>query len=109
VLTFLPLNGTRRKRYLKQLEEIRHVLAGQRVIVHESTAPEVDVQCHLNMYWINGAVVVPSCGDELDDERFADLLRSRVPERKVEFVDVPQLGSGGGWVHCATLHEPLRE
>lgn len=109
VLTFLPPNGPRRKRYLKQLDEIRHVFAGQRVIVHESTAPEVDVQCHLNMYWINGAVVVPSCGDELDDERFADLLRSSAPERKVEFVDVPQLGSGGGWVHCATLHEPRGE
>lgn len=109
VLTFLPPNGPRRKRYLKQLDEIRHVFAGQRVIVHESTASEVDVQCHLNMYWINGAVVVPSCGDELDDERFADLLRSSAPGRKVEFVDVPELGSGGGWVHCATLHEPRQE
>src|SRR3546814_1805060 len=92
------------KRYLKQRDEIRCVFAGQQVIVHESATPAVDVQCHLNLYWINEAVVVPSCGDDFEDTRFLELLRSISPGKKEEFVEVPQLGGGCGWVHCATLH-----
>src|SRR3546814_8061739 len=34
------------------------------------STPAVDVQCHLNLYWINEAVVVPSCGDDFEDARF---------------------------------------
>src|SRR3546814_11723047 len=65
VETFLPPTGGRRKRYLKQLDEIRYVFAGQKGIVHESTSPTVEVQCQLELYSINAAVVVSFYGVEL--------------------------------------------
>lgn len=62
---------------------------------------------YLNLYVLNGAVVVPSCGD--DPDRDADMLArlgSVFAPREVVCVPARVLAEGGGGVHCITQQVP---
>jgi agmatine deiminase len=62
---------------------------------------------YLNLYVLNGAVVVPSCGDDPDrDAEVAAMLGSLFAPREVVCVPARMLAEGGGGVHCITQQVP---
>ncbi|MGE0002023.1 MAG: agmatine/peptidylarginine deiminase, partial [Fimbriimonadaceae bacterium] len=61
---------------------------------------------YINYYLVNGAVIAPKFGDAEADERARDTLESAYPDREVELVTINSIASGGGGIHCSTLHQP---
>jgi agmatine deiminase len=61
---------------------------------------------YLNFYFVNGAVIVPTCGHAADDDVLA-LLGEWMPDRQVVGLDVGAiLAYGGGGIHCITQQVP---
>jgi agmatine deiminase len=61
---------------------------------------------YLNFYVVNGAVLVPVCGHEADDD-MRDLLADQFPGRDIVPLDVGAvLAHGGGGIHCITMQIP---
>lgn len=61
---------------------------------------------YLNLYVLNGAVLVPVSGHEADED-VLDLLAEQFPGREVVGLDVgPVLAWGGGGIHCITQQVP---
>ncbi len=60
---------------------------------------------YINFYIANGAVVVPSFEDPLDQAAF-EIVSQSFPDRKVVQVPGLDLAYGGGAVHCITQQEP---
>jgi agmatine deiminase len=60
---------------------------------------------YLNLYVINGAVIVPTCGHPADDEMLG-LIGSCYPGREVVPVPATMLALGGGGPHCITQQVP---
>ncbi len=60
---------------------------------------------YLNLYVLNGAVIVPTCGHPADDEML-DLIGSCYPGREVVAVPATMLAFGGGGPHCITQQVP---
>jgi|SRR5579875_2047737 len=69
-------------------------LAGQRVAVG-----------YLNLYVCNGAVIVPVCGDEYDEEALG-IIAGAFPGRSVVPVPGVTIAYGGGGPHCITQQVP---
>jgi agmatine deiminase len=70
-------------------------VAGQRVSVP-----------YLNLYVVNGAVLVPVCGHRADDDMLG-LIGDEFPDREVIGLDVGAvLAYGGGGIHCITKQVP---
>jgi agmatine deiminase len=62
---------------------------------------------YLNYYVCNGAVLAPSFGDPLADDRARDTLAELFPTRRVVQLDIDPVAAGGGGIHCATQQQPV--
>lgn len=60
---------------------------------------------YLNLYICNGAVILPTAGDEFDEEAIA-IVGDAFPGRDVVPVPGPTLAYGGGGPHCITQQVP---
>ncbi len=61
---------------------------------------------YLNFYFVNGGVIVPTCGHEADTDMLA-LLGEFIPDREIVGLDIGGiLGYGGGGIHCITQQLP---
>jgi agmatine deiminase len=60
---------------------------------------------YLNLYICNGAVIVPTAGDEYDEEAM-DILGEAFPGRSVVPVPGATIAYGGGGPHCITQQVP---
>jgi agmatine deiminase len=63
---------------------------------------------YLNYYVCNGAVIVPVCGAESDEEALA-LIGRCYPGREIVPVPGAVLAYGGGGPHCITQQVPVRD
>jgi agmatine deiminase len=63
---------------------------------------------YLNVYVCNGAVIMPVCGDE-SDEQAAAIVATAFPGREVVSVPGVLLAYGGGGPHCITQQVPVRD
>lgn len=57
---------------------------------------------YVNLYFVNGGLIVPQFGDVLRDQEAVELLQKLCPNRTVRPVHVRALPSMGGVIHCAT-------
>ena len=63
---------------------------------------------YLNFYVGNGFVLVPTCGNDADDDML-QLIGEQFADRKVVGLDVGViLALGGGGIHCITQQVPVR-
>jgi agmatine deiminase len=60
---------------------------------------------YVNFYIANGGIVMPSYGVP-GDVRARAAIEACFPEREVVQIDVTQLASGGGGIHCITQQQP---
>jgi len=60
---------------------------------------------YVNLYALNGAVLVPTSGDDADSEMLA-IISGEYPDREVVAVPGAVLAHGGGGVHCITQQIP---
>jgi agmatine deiminase len=60
---------------------------------------------YANVLICNGGVVVPVCGDPVDDEAVA-AIQALFPDREVVTVPGREVEIGGGNVHCITQQQP---
>jgi agmatine deiminase len=72
---------------------------------YDEVAGETVAVSYLNLYICNGAVIVPVCGDEFDDEALA-IIGSVFPDRSVVPVPGSTIAYGGGGPHCITQQVP---
>ena len=61
---------------------------------------------YVNFYFVNGALLVPTFGDRVNDREALRILRGVVPGRKVIGVDCRALIWGLGAIHCLTQQQP---
>ncbi|MGA5821214.1 agmatine deiminase family protein [Kitasatospora sp. NPDC094028] len=61
---------------------------------------------YTNFYVANGAVFVPQFGDGYADALAYSILRAEFPGRDVVQLDIDNIASGGGGIHCATQAQP---
>ena len=61
---------------------------------------------YANFLIVNGAVLMPGAGSELD-AKAAGQLQKAFPDRTVEIIDCRALLSGHGGLHCITMNYPL--
>ncbi|MCX4689582.1 agmatine deiminase family protein [Kitasatospora purpeofusca] len=59
-----------------------------------------------NFYVANGAVFVPQFGHAAADARARAILQAEFPTRDIVQVDIDNIASGGGGIHCATQSQP---
>ena len=62
---------------------------------------------YVNYYPANGAIITAQFGDIVKDAAAKATLESLFPRRVVEQLNVDNLHSGGGGVHCVTQQEPV--
>ena len=60
---------------------------------------------YVNFYIANGGIVMPRFGVPGDDRARA-VVQAAFPDREVVQIDVTQLASGGGGIHCITQQQP---
>ena len=60
---------------------------------------------YANFLIVNGAVLMPGAGSELD-KKAAGQLQKAFPDRKIEIIDCGALLSGHGGLHCITMNYP---
>lgn len=60
---------------------------------------------YLNLYICNGAVIVPTAGDDYDEEAMA-IIADVFPERSIVPVPGTTIAYGGGGPHCITQQVP---
>ncbi|WP_412543250.1 agmatine deiminase family protein [Longispora sp. K20-0274] len=65
------------------------------------------VDSYLNFHVVNGAVITAQFGDRAKDAAAKAALAAAYPGREVVQLDVDRLMTGGGGIHCSTMHEPL--
>ncbi|MEU9858276.1 agmatine deiminase family protein [Streptomyces sp. NPDC047974] len=61
---------------------------------------------YTNYYTVNGAVLVPHFGDPDADAAAASILAAAYPSRNVVQLNIDDIASGGGGIHCATQSQP---
>jgi agmatine deiminase len=61
---------------------------------------------YVNSYLANGAVIVPGYGYDRDAAA-VETYRNLYPDRKVVQVQINDIATGGGGVHCITQQQPL--
>ncbi|MEM6313383.1 MAG: agmatine deiminase family protein [Planctomycetota bacterium] len=85
---------------------------GHRVIELPMPAPlHIDSQrvpaTHVNFYFANGGLLVPTFGGDSDD-RALGILRELLPSRQIVGVDCREIIWGLGAIHCLTQQQPAR-
>ena len=60
---------------------------------------------YVNFYIANGGIVMPRYGVP-GDARARSVIQAAFPDREVVQVDITQLASGGGGIHCITQQQP---
>ena len=74
--------------------------------VHEVQTPHAMFsRSYVNFYIANGGIVMPRCGVP-GDARARAVIQAAFPDREVVQVDITQLASGGGGIHCITQQQP---
>ena len=61
---------------------------------------------YMNLYFVNGAVLVPTYRDRRNDRRAMEILRRLLPGREVVGIDCWELIWGLGSIHCLTQQVP---
>ncbi len=102
-------------------EETRRVLQsatdaqGRRLAVTELPGPDRlkirrggsgFLSSYTNDYTVNGAVLVPHFGDADADAAASSILAAAYPSRNVVQLNIDEIASGGGGIHCATQSQP---
>ncbi|GAA2772393.1 agmatine deiminase family protein [Streptomyces showdoensis] len=62
---------------------------------------------YTNYYTANGAVLVPQFGDAYADGVAYAILQAAYPDRTVVQLNIDNIASGGGGIHCATQSQPV--
>ncbi|MFJ8478061.1 agmatine/peptidylarginine deiminase [Kitasatospora sp. NPDC094011] len=65
------------------------------------------VDSYLNFHLVNGGVITAQFGDAYKDAAARETLAAAFPGREVVQLDVDRLMTGGGGIHCSTMHEPM--
>ncbi len=60
---------------------------------------------YANFYIANGGIVMPRFGVP-GDARARAVIQAAFPDREVVQIDITQLASGGGGIHCITQQQP---
>ncbi|MCX4984725.1 agmatine/peptidylarginine deiminase [Streptomyces sp. NBC_00572] len=60
-----------------------------------------------NYYTANGAVLVPQFGDSHADGVAYAILQAKYPGRNIVQLNIDNVASGGGGIHCATQSQPV--
>jgi len=61
---------------------------------------------YVNFLFVNGALLVPTFGDRVNDRRALAVLQRALPRRQVVGVDCRALIWGLGAIHCLTQQQP---
>jgi agmatine deiminase len=61
---------------------------------------------YTNFYVANGAVFVPQFGDGNADASAYAILQAEFPGRDIVQINIDNIASGGGGIHCATQSQP---
>ncbi|KAK4501963.1 hypothetical protein PRZ48_007773 [Zasmidium cellare] len=77
-----------------------------RKVLGEDYDPQWSTVSYINYTLVNGAVVLAKFGDERFDEQAKRIVGEQFPGRVVEQVDLRELASQGGGIHCATQQIP---
>jgi agmatine deiminase len=73
---------------------------------HEVQTPHAMFsRSYVNFYIANGGIVMPRFGVP-GDARARAVIQAAFPDREVVQVDITQLASGGGGIHCITQQHP---
>ena len=73
---------------------------------HEVQTPHAMFsRSYVNFYIANGGIVMPRFGVP-GDARARAVIQAAFPDREVVQVDITQLASGGGGIHCITQQQP---
>ncbi|MFG2825086.1 agmatine deiminase family protein [Kitasatospora sp. NPDC048365] len=62
---------------------------------------------YTNYYTANGAVLMPQFGDSYADSTAYSILQSAYPTRDIVQINIDNIASGGGGIHCATQSQPV--
>ncbi|MGW8888533.1 agmatine deiminase family protein [Streptomyces sp. NPDC055749] len=62
---------------------------------------------YTNYYTVNGAVLVPQFGDGYADGVAYAILQAAYPGRNIVQLNIDNIASGGGGIHCATQSQPV--
>ncbi|MFB7514855.1 agmatine deiminase family protein [Streptomyces sp. NPDC056144] len=62
---------------------------------------------YTNYYTANDAVLVPQFGDSYADDTAYNILRAAYPGRTVVQLNIDNIASGGGGIHCGTQSQPV--
>ncbi|MGW4892760.1 agmatine deiminase family protein [Kitasatospora sp. NPDC004240] len=62
---------------------------------------------YTNYYVVNGAVLLPQFGDGRADATARAILQNAYPDRDIVQVNIDNIASGGGGIHCATQSQPV--
>ncbi|MFF0277622.1 agmatine deiminase family protein [Streptomyces sp. NPDC004330] len=116
-----PGPGTDPK-WIAVYEETRRILQGatdargRRLAVTELPGPDRRyirgrgtefLSSYTNYYTANGAVLVPQFGDGYADGVAYAILQAAYPGRNVVQLNIDNIASGGGGIHCATQSQPV--
>ncbi|MFE6856570.1 agmatine deiminase family protein, partial [Streptomyces sp. NPDC057674] len=103
-------------------EETRRILQdatdaqGRRLTITELPGPDRRyirgrgndfLSSYTNYYTANGAVLVPQFGDGYADGVAYAILQAAYPGRNVVQLNIDNVASGGGGIHCATQSQPV--
>ncbi|MFB0627314.1 agmatine deiminase family protein [Streptomyces sp. AB3(2024)] len=61
---------------------------------------------YTNYYTVNGAVIAPQFGDSAADGVAYSILQAAYPGRNVVQLNIDNIASGGGGIHCGTQSQP---
>ncbi len=64
------------------------------------------VDDYVNYYVCNGAVITAQFGDARADAAARQTLSATFPGRAIEQLNIDNLGTGGGGIHCVTQQQP---
>ncbi|MEU8525839.1 agmatine deiminase family protein [Streptomyces sp. NPDC048629] len=62
---------------------------------------------YTNYYTANGAVLVPQFGDSAADSVAYNILAAAYPGRTIVQLDIDNIATGGGGIHCSTQSQPV--
>ncbi|GAA2751282.1 agmatine deiminase family protein [Kitasatospora cinereorecta] len=62
---------------------------------------------YTNYYTANGAVFMPQFGDSYADATAYAVLQAAYPQRDIVQVNIDNIASGGGGIHCSTQSQPV--